>query len=101
MSAQIKPKEIDDIIKQVLHDKLTNYISGRITSELTRLHHGNQKPKTPKKEIKEDEGPLNVMGTSSSTSGTGPIDTFDPLMAIKKRLKRKSLDGTQDSKKVS
>ena len=34
------------------------------------------------------------MGASSSTSGTGPIDTFDPLLGVKKKiLKRKSPNG--------
>jgi Major capsid protein Gp23 len=27
-----------------------------------------------------EEAPTNVMGTSSSVSGTGPIDTFDPIL---------------------
>jgi hypothetical protein len=35
-----------------------------------------------------EEFPTNAMGNSSSTSGTGPIDTFDPLL-IKKKAKRK------------
>jgi hypothetical protein len=37
-----------------------------------------------------EEFPTNVMGNSSSTSGTGNIDTFDPLQGMKNRLlKRK------------
>lgn len=38
------------------------------------------------KPIEEMESaiPANVMGASSSTHGTGGIDTFDPLMKIKK-----------------
>jgi hypothetical protein len=51
-------------------------------------------------DIKEDgEGsvPANAMGTSSSTAGTGGIDTYDPLMQSKKKplrniLKRKTLE---------
>jgi hypothetical protein len=40
--------------------------------------------------------PANVMGTSSSTPGTGAIDTYDPLLKKKKNLrsivlKRKTL----------
>src|SRR5476649_1019015 len=27
-----------------------------------------------------EEFPTNVMGTSSSTTGSGPIDTFDPIL---------------------
>ena len=49
--------------------------------------------------IKEDgEGavPVNAMGSSSSTTGTGGIDIYDPLMKKKKSLrdvvKRKSLE---------
>ena len=57
------------------------------------------------KEIKEDGGlgpaafasttPANAMGGSSSTAGTGGIDTYDPLMQKKKKplrsiLKRKA-----------
>ncbi len=36
--------------------------------------------KTFKTWIKEDAVPANTMGTSSSTPGTGGIDTFDPLL---------------------
>lgn len=31
--------------------------------------------------------PANVMGTSSSTPGTGGIDTYDPLLKKKKNLR--------------
>lgn len=33
--------------------------------------------------------PVNSMGTSSSTAGAGGIDTYDPLLKIRKMLKRK------------
>lgn len=33
--------------------------------------------------IKED-APANSMGSSSSTAGTGGVDTFDPVMKTKK-----------------
>jgi len=33
--------------------------------------------------------PVNAMGNSSSTAGTGGIDTYDPLLKIRKMLKRK------------
>lgn len=43
--------------------------------------------------IKEDayasNVPANAIGTSSSTAGTGGIDTYDPLLKIRKMLKRK------------
>jgi len=44
--------------------------------------------------VLQEEFPTNSMGTSSSTSGTGPIDTFDPLMKIKAKnllAKRKTV----------
>jgi len=34
----------------------------------------------------KEEAPTNAMGTSSSTSGTGPIDTFDPILSLKKKI---------------
>jgi len=39
-----------------------------------------------KKNIKED-APTNSMGTASSVTGTGKIDTFDPLMKKNKKVK--------------
>ena len=33
--------------------------------------------------------PVNAMGTSSSTAGTGGVDTYDPLLKVRKMLKRK------------
>lgn len=43
-------------------------------------------------EIKETESVLgaNHMGASSSTPGMGGVDTFDPMMALKKRFKSKT-----------
>ena len=46
--------------------------------------------------LKEDgvaPAPVNAMGSSSSTPGTGGIDTFDPLMRKRLRnvVRRKSL----------
>jgi hypothetical protein len=57
--------------------------------------------------IKEDgEGggvPANAMGASSSTAGTGGIDTFDPLLQKKKKLRnivtRKTLEDVRGSRK--
>jgi hypothetical protein len=44
-----------------------------------------------KKTIKEDgvaAGATNAMGASSSTAGTGGVDTYDPLMQKKKKKLR-------------
>jgi hypothetical protein len=59
-----------------------------------------------KNKIKEDgamsaAGPVatNAMGNSSSTAGTGGVDTFDPLMQKKKLrniVKRKPLAGLKN-----
>lgn len=53
--------------------------------------------------LKEDgEGvPANAMGSSSSTAGTGGIDTYDPLLKMKKKplrsiLKRKTLENVEN-----
>jgi hypothetical protein len=55
--------------------------------------------KMVKKGLKEDAvtgAPTNSMGSSSSTAGTGPIDTFDPLLGIaKKKLLRRKLPLTK------
>lgn len=40
------------------------------------------------KEEGEGSVPTNSMGTSSSTAGSGGIDTYDPLLKIRKILKR-------------
>jgi len=38
----------------------------------------------------KEEFPTNAMGASSSTAGSGPVDTFDPILKLKKKiLKRK------------
>jgi len=37
----------------------------------------------------DEEFPTNSMGTSSSTSGTGPIDTYDPILGLKKKLAKR------------
>lgn len=36
----------------------------------------------------ESSVPVNVMGSSSSTAGTGGIDTFDPLLKKNKMISR-------------
>jgi hypothetical protein len=79
-----KDLDIDNVIRKVMHHKLKNYISGVINSQI--LHHHT---KINTKKLKEDEAPTNAMGTSSSTSGTGPIDTFDPLLKLKIARRKK------------
>lgn len=60
--------------------------------------------------LKEDGGAVgtagaastNVMGTSSSTPGTGGIDTFDPLLRkkpLRNILKRKTLEDIKNGRK--
>ena len=56
-------------------------------------------------QIKEDgmgAVPANSMGASSSTAGTGGIDTYDPLL-MKKKLRnivtRKSLEDIRNARK--
>ena len=50
-----------------------------------------------KTKLSEDSMPVNCMGASSSTPGTGAIDTVDPLLSKKKKLrsivKRTNLEG--------
>lgn len=86
-----KDFDIQDVIRSVMREKLKRYIAGKISSEIARQHHG-------KKKIKENDGggepPTNAMGHSSSTSGSGPIDTFDPLLFVKlARRKRPIKEG--------
>jgi hypothetical protein len=71
--------KIDDIIASVMREKLKRYLAGKISSEIVRQHHKLPKAGT---KLKEDEAPTNAMGHSSSVSGTGPIDTFDPLLRM-------------------
>jgi hypothetical protein len=81
-------KRFGDIISSVLKQKMKHYLTGHINSEIVRLHHNLPKVKG-KFNVKEEEGgPTNVMGTSSSVSGTGGIDTFDPLLGKLARRKR-------------
>jgi hypothetical protein len=41
-----------------------------------------------KKELKED-APTNALGASSSTPGTGAIDTYDPILFQHKKIVRR------------
>ena len=40
------------------------------------------------KELKED-APTNSLGASSSTPGTGPVDTYDPILFQHKKIVRR------------
>ena len=73
-----------------------NYAHAR-AGEIMRKYDNTHPSEFKDKPLKEDgEGPANVMGTSSSTAGTGGIDTFDPLLKKPKNLrdmiKRKTLE---------
>jgi hypothetical protein len=59
-------------------------------------------------EIKEDGAPgafagpaVNAMGSSSSTAGTGGIDTFDPLMKFKNKKKLRNIVTRKPLEKAS
>jgi len=47
--------------------------------------------------------PVNNMGSSSSTAGTGGVDTYDPLLKSGKKLRniitRKSLEDIRNARK--
>lgn len=76
--------DLDTLVNDTFRHKLKNYISRKIDSHLISIHNKN---KESKKNIKE-ESPTNVMGSSSSV-GSGPISTFDPILFKKKLIKRK------------
>ena len=74
-----------------------NALAGRIMREYditypSAFRLGSIKPNVAEETISETESavPANLMGASSSTQGTGGIDTFDPLLGIPV-LKRKKL----------
>lgn len=79
--------------KEQFKEDQANALAGRIMRNFDITY-----PKIFKdKPISETESavPANVMGASSSTHGTGGIDTFDPLlgMSILKRKKLKDITG--------
>ena len=55
---------------------------------IKKFKHFLKNKKTP---VKENDSPANAMGGSSSTAGTGGIDTYDLFLKNKKILKRKLL----------
>lgn len=87
--------KINDIIASVMKEKMKRYLAGKVASEIVRQHH--KLPKSDTK-IKEDEAPTNAMGHSSSVSGTGSIDTFDPLLFARMARRRQSVKGPTDVK---
>lgn len=66
-----------------------NALAGRVMRNFDTTHPEVFKDKPVKEDIASTV-PANAMGASSSTHGTGGIDTFDPLL-IGKTLKRKKL----------
>ena len=72
-----------------------NEIAGRIMRKFDIKYPHIFKDKAVKANMMEDGGmttsalPANRMGGSSSTPGTGGIDTVDPLLKLKSPLKRK------------
>ena len=81
-----KELNLDDIVQRAVLQKLERYIHGKINSHILKTHFDMINKKNKKKvnegtrNFVSEEAPTNVMGTSSSTSGTGNIDTFDPLL---------------------
>ncbi len=79
-----------------------NALAGRIMRKFDIKYPHVFKDKAIKSNMMEDGGmttsalPANRMGGSSSTPGTGGIDTVDPLLKLKSPLKRKSLSQSWD-----
>ncbi len=79
-----------------------NALAGRIMRKFDVKYPHVFKDKAIKANMMEDGGmttsalPANRMGTSSSTPGTGGIDTVDPLLKLKSPLKRKLLSQPWD-----
>jgi len=67
-----------------------NALAGRVMRKFDTTYPGAFKLKSTPSNIKETESlvPANMMGASSSTAGTGGIDTYDPLMGIGMRHKK-------------
>lgn len=110
MSKPVKKKEktIDDHIKDAMQKRMETHAKGTVNAQFLRQHIEDKNKdnlKNNKKLEKElgnlvtkvkikEEFPTNVMGNSSSTAGTGPIDTFDPMLGSNgpkslKKLNRK------------
>jgi hypothetical protein len=50
------------------------------------------------KELQED-APINSMGASSSTPGTGGVDTYDPILFQRKQIVRRIVGTWKKGKK--
>jgi hypothetical protein len=79
-----KQKQTKKTGEQKLEDD-ANAIAGRIMRKYD-IKHGNVFKDNPLTEDGVAAVATNAMGTSSSTAGTGPIDTYDPLLNKKKKL---------------
>ena len=83
--------------KNVGSEDQANLMAGRIMRKFDIKYPHIFKDKAIKANMMEDGGmttsalPANRMGGSSSTTGTGGIDTVDPLLKLKSPLKRKLL----------
>jgi len=89
--------------KNIGNEDQANLMAGRIMRKFDIKYPHVFKDKAIKANMLEDAGgmttsalPANRMGSSSSTTGTGGIDTFDPLMKLKAPLKRKQLSNDWD-----
>lgn len=78
--------------KEQFKEDQANAMAGRIMRKFDTTYPKVFKDKPIPAHLKETESavPANSMGASSSTHGTGGIDTYDPLLTAKV-LKRKSL----------
>lgn len=83
--------------KNIGSEDQANMLAGRIMRKFDVKYPHVFKDKALKANMMEDAGmttsalPANRMGGSSSSAGTGGIDTVDPLLKLKAPLKRKQL----------
>lgn len=86
---QREKDSFDMVLRNIIHGRLHRLIGGHVTAHLIDAHQKQQKSKKKVNEVVTEEAPTNVMGTSSSVTGSGPIDTFDPLLRFKTIMKRR------------
>lgn len=55
----------------------------------SRKHYDRKRDKRVSVHETDSGAPVNAMGASSSTPGTGNIDTYDPLLQVGKRKLKK------------
>ena len=88
--------------KNIGSEDQANMLAGSIMRKFDIKYPHIFKDKAIKANMMEDGGmttsalPVNRMGASSSTTGTGGIDLIDPLMKLKAPLKRKQLSQPWD-----